>query len=338
MECICPNDMASTVQKCKQKLLRLQECLVSSPGQCEPNDLRRLLDKVLCLCISRFTDLRLTFGDEFIVRDLDLVYKDWEQREAGHQYWGDFKGLSGAFESLQQQGTYIKGTQRIESAEEYAVLLHPPKDIQSAELPAYLTFLQAINETMAALTGALQINGKTGLKLVASLSNKLVQACKPWLGQDACKNLGTCFKALPHAFEQMYASANLLSACLFVGPILLNNCAQFPYAIKRLDAWCKKHFATRRTVRLREHAELQLHDIEREVVDACYELFAPPTEAAQAAQASTGVGKRARDPGMSPDAIDTEGASGADGGCLPRSKSQRVSVHEEGNVTGPASA
>lgn len=305
MECICKNDMASTVQECTARLGRLEQCLVSCPGECKPDDLRRLLHAVLRLCISRFTDARLASGDKYAAQILESVAEDFEKRDAGYQYWGNYNAFADALANMNEESRCKSRPQRLGSAGNYAVLLRPPTDLPRADLSVFIEFLKAVEETKAALVSAEPEGGNdvfTLFTLLAWLSDGMVKPCVSWLGKKACANIGTCFQAMSDRFEKVYASTNLHNAVTFVEQFMLNNCADFSHGVQQCDAWCEKHLSAPRAGRLRERGQLHWVDVETEVFTACDELFAPAEDAEQAA---AGAGKHGRDARMSPAATDT---------------------------------
>ena len=187
-----------------------------------------MLNAVLRLCIQRFTDARVALGGKHVVQGLECVSEDFENRATGHQYWSNYKGLASAIVSMKEDGKCERGPLRLECAGEYAALLRAPNDQQEASLSKFIDFLKVVDETKHALESAQAMHGKQALKLVAKLSHAIVKACAPWLEAVECSNIGTCFKAVQHRFEESYASTNLDNACKFVQQIMLNNSTVAP--------------------------------------------------------------------------------------------------------------
>ena len=314
MECVCPNDIASTVEECTTSLARLEQCLVSCPSECTAEELRGLLCAVLHLSISRLTDAHPAPGAKCAAESLKHVVGDFEQRDAGNQYWGNYNGVADALAEMQAGTGPQSGAQHRESAGKYAGLLRLPTDLEEAKIDGLIQLLNEVKETKAALDSAKPTDGQEAFSLVAWLADGMVQACVPWLGEKACLNIGTCFEAALHRFEELYASGNLRNAVTFTKQVMLNNTADFVRGAERCEAWRETHQSVPRAGRLRELDELQSAHVETEVLTACDELFAPP------GQVSTGGGKHERDAGTSRDAHQKRHCSQVNDGARVRAE------------------
>ena len=305
MECVCPNDLASTVEECTGRLARLEQCLAACPSECTAEDLGGLLCAVLHLSISRFTDAPLAPNSTCAADSLKHLVEDFEKRDAGNQFWGNYNGVADALAKMRARAGSESGLLRPESAGKYAALLRPPTDLADAQLAVYIEFLKAVEQTTAALACAKAGDGEEASSLVACLAEGMLQACTPWLDKKACSDLGTFLAAVSHRFEELYASANLRNAVMCAEQIILNNATDLVHGAMRCETWRATHLSAPRAGRLRERGKSQSAKVENEVYTACDELFEPPEQAEQAEQASPRAGKHARDTATLHEGTDT---------------------------------
>tara|TARA_Y100000389_G_C17365106_1_gene465867 strand:+ start:144 stop:1127 length:984 start_codon:yes stop_codon:yes gene_type:complete len=302
MECVCPSDLASTVQECTGRLARLEQCLAACPSECTAEDLGRLLCAVLHLCISRFTDAPLAPNFTCAADSLKHLVEDFEKRDAGNQFWGNYNGVADALAKMRARAGSESGQLCPESAGKYAALLRPPTDLADAKITVWIEFLKDVEQTTAALACAKPADGEEASSLVACLAEGMLQACTPWLGKKACSDLGTFVPAVSHRFEELYASGNLRNAVMCALQMILNNATDLVHGARRCENWRATHLSAPRAGRLRERGESQSAQVEPEISTACDELFAPLE---QAEQASPRAGKHARDTATLHDGTDT---------------------------------
>ena len=301
MECVCPNDLASTVEECTGRLARLEQCLAACPSGCTAEDLGRLLCAVLHLSISRFTEAPALSGSTCAADSIKHFVEDFEKHNAGKQYWGNYNGVADVLAEMQEETGPLSGAQHRESPDKYAALLRPPTDLADAGIDVMIQFLMAVKETKAALDSAKPTDGEETSSLVAWLTDGMLRACVPWLRKEACLDLGTFLHAVSHRLEELYASANLRNAVMCAEQMMLNNAADFVHGVRRCETWRATHLSARGAGRLRHRGELESANVEREVFTACDELFAPPE---QGGQALPGTGKHERDAATLSDAAD----------------------------------
>lgn len=304
MDSVCPNKLASTVEECTGRLTRLQRCLTTCPSECTTEDLSGLLCAVLHLCISRFTDAPFTSKFTCAVDCLKHIVQDFENGDAGKQYWGNYNGVADVLTEMQEENGPLSGALHRESADKYAALLRPPTDLADASIDVMIQFLTAVKETKAALDSATPTDGEETFSLVPWLTDGMLQVCTPWLGKEACSDLGTFVRAVSQRFEELYASGKLRNAVMCALQMILNNATDLVYGARRCETWRATHLSAPRVGRLRERDESQ-SEVEKEVSTACQMLFAPPEKEEEAEQASPRAGKHARDTAILHEGTDT---------------------------------
>lgn len=298
MDSVCPNKLASTVEECTERLTRLEQSLTTCPSECTKEDRSWLLCAVLDLSISRFTDAPLAPNFTCAADSLKGIVQDFEKGDTGKQYWGNYNGVTDVLTEMQQENGPLSGAQHRESADKYAALLRPPTDLADASIDVMIQFLTAVKETKAALDSAKPTDGEETSSLVAWLTDGMLGACVPWLGKEACSDLGIFVAAVSRRFEELYASGNLRNAVMCALQMILNNATDLVHGAKRCETWRATHLSAPRVRRLREREESQ-SEVQTEVFTACKKLFAPPE------QASPRAGKHARDTATLHDGTDS---------------------------------
>ena len=190
---------------------------------------------------------------------------------------------------MNEEQSCISGTQRRKIPADFAALLLVPSNLAQATLPQTIQFLGAVDKTQNAMANTSAEHDNGALELVTWLSDSIGRACIPWLGAEACSNLGGCFQAVQDRLEEVYASMNLYNACVLMLQTMLNHSTNYPHAAARLGGWCEEHHSTRaipaRTGRLREQGTSEWADVEMKVFSACQQLFAPPAQCADTGEA-----------------------------------------------------